>query len=345
MPNCLNCNDPWVKGEVYCSNCGQKTKMPNLSLWTLIVDFFQNIFNLEAKIWLTLRDIWVPGKITKAYLHGKRVKYYNPIRIFLITLFALFAFILSLINDKIDQVNTFRDDQKKQINDQLLSTQLDSLLTSYAIDTTIIKNTQKGLFGDILASRIELPDTTIELSTGGVNLSGLDEAMGLSLADIYTLSPKEMEEKLKDKENFQRTMYLQAQKIFKEPGKGIAFILGNGTWAVVLTILFLSLFFKLIYVRRGYLAVEHFLFHLNGHTRLFLIGIILCLLTKLFGYSDWYQLIFHLSGMIYLFLSMKYFYEQSNLKTFFKFFLSLFAFLLLSTLSALCILYVSFLVF
>jgi|GEM_PF-2879393 len=102
---CLNCNQSFVEKDKYCNNCGQKTAIKELNFWTIVSDFFSNLFNVEAKIWRTFRDIWIPAKLTNAYISGKRVTYYNPIRIFIISLFTFFALYLFNIKSYIDKVD------------------------------------------------------------------------------------------------------------------------------------------------------------------------------------------------------------------------------------------------
>ena len=99
MANCLNCGTTILENSKFCSLCGQKSTIRSLSFWNLVKDFLSNFFNLETKIWRTLRDIWIPGKLTREYVQGKRVSYYNPIRIFVVTLVSFFTLLLFMIND------------------------------------------------------------------------------------------------------------------------------------------------------------------------------------------------------------------------------------------------------
>ena len=94
MKSCLNCDQPISLENKYCAHCGQKTAIGRLSVISLIKDFLSNLFNLENKIWSTLRDLFVPAKFTLAYIAGKRINYYNPLRIFLVVLFTFFTLFL-----------------------------------------------------------------------------------------------------------------------------------------------------------------------------------------------------------------------------------------------------------
>jgi len=345
MPHCLNCNDPWEKGEIYCSSCGQKTKVPNLNLWTLITDFFQNIFNLEAKIWKTLKDIWTPGKITLAYLHGQRVTYYNPIRIFLIALFALIALILYITGNQIDKANSFSDSQKKMAWAQQAASRLDTIYTDNGIDTTLSKKIKKSfLKGNTNTNTVE-SDTVISTAGGLIKFNGFNGEEEFPMIDIYKLSDTQFKEKYKDKTQFEILFIQQVKKIFQDPSNGIKYAIGNGAWALIALIVFLSAFYKLLYIRHEFLFVEHFLFHLNGHTRQLLLGIIFCPIIMIAGYHGWYLNLFYLIGGIYLLISTKKFYKQGWVKTSFKTLIGLVAYFFIATLCITGIMLISLLIF
>ncbi len=54
-------------------------------------EFINNAFNIESKLFRTLRAMFVPGKLTEEYFKGRHIRYYHPLRLFLFTGIALFA--------------------------------------------------------------------------------------------------------------------------------------------------------------------------------------------------------------------------------------------------------------
>lgn len=91
---CPNCGTPRT-GE-FCANCGQKFGEGNLSLSNITRDSIDTIFNVDNRVWITLKELFLkPGHITKEYLSGKRQRYISPIRIYL-TFSALYFFVLSI---------------------------------------------------------------------------------------------------------------------------------------------------------------------------------------------------------------------------------------------------------
>lgn len=90
--NCLNCNYPLI-GK-YCGNCGQKAFLHKDSFGHMALHFIGDYFHYDSKFWLTIKTMFTkPGQLTKDYIEGKRVKYLNPIQlyIFVTTVFFIFG--------------------------------------------------------------------------------------------------------------------------------------------------------------------------------------------------------------------------------------------------------------
>ena len=81
---CANCGQP-LYGP-FCSHCGQHVRDLHRSTWRFVADFFENAFSWDNKLVLTLRPLLTrPGALTRDYLHGRRVRYVHPLRLFLFT--------------------------------------------------------------------------------------------------------------------------------------------------------------------------------------------------------------------------------------------------------------------
>lgn len=81
-PRCLNCGAE-LSGP-YCSRCGQGDTELRVSLRRLANDFLAEQLGLESKVpttlWTLIRH---PGKLTKDYLAGRRVRALLPLRLYL----------------------------------------------------------------------------------------------------------------------------------------------------------------------------------------------------------------------------------------------------------------------
>ena len=86
---CENC-DTALHGH-YCHQCGQSAHNPLKNVGHAIEEVFESFWHLDGRIFRTLRDLWVPGRIALNYLKGRRVGYVQPLRLFVIlTLFTFF---------------------------------------------------------------------------------------------------------------------------------------------------------------------------------------------------------------------------------------------------------------
>lgn len=92
--NCKNCGAS-AAGE-YCFNCGQKIKIhADPSLHDVLHDGIHEFLHIDGKIFQT---IWIlfryPGRLTKEYLAGHRVRYIHPIRLYLTLTLSLIYFLM-----------------------------------------------------------------------------------------------------------------------------------------------------------------------------------------------------------------------------------------------------------
>lgn len=81
-PRCLNCGAE-LTGP-YCSQCGQEDTELRVSLKRLAKDFLAEQLGLESKVpttlWTLIRH---PGRLTREYLEGRRVRSLLPLRLYL----------------------------------------------------------------------------------------------------------------------------------------------------------------------------------------------------------------------------------------------------------------------
>lgn len=90
--NCRNCAAPTTGN--YCPQCGQATQLHVPSAREFLHEFVAHYVALEGKLWKTLALLLArPGALTCEYIAGRRVRYLEPLRLYLtfsIIFFALF---------------------------------------------------------------------------------------------------------------------------------------------------------------------------------------------------------------------------------------------------------------
>lgn len=87
---CANCAS--VLQGPYCHVCGQRAHNPLRHFGHAVEDVFESFWHLDGRIFRTLRDLLVPGRVAANYLAGHRVRYIAPLRLFVVlTLLAFFV--------------------------------------------------------------------------------------------------------------------------------------------------------------------------------------------------------------------------------------------------------------
>lgn len=97
---CDNCETPLV--GAYCHICGQHAHNPLRSFRHAVEDVFESFWHLDGRIFRTLRDLLVPGRVAKNYLDGRRVAYVPPLRLFVIL--SLLTFFIGKLTIHVDPI-------------------------------------------------------------------------------------------------------------------------------------------------------------------------------------------------------------------------------------------------
>jgi hypothetical protein len=81
---CRNCGTPI---EVrFCSNCGQLGTDFHRPVWDLVSSSVADMFSLDGRLWKSLPLLMFrPGRMTRAYIDGKRARFVPPFRLFLLS--------------------------------------------------------------------------------------------------------------------------------------------------------------------------------------------------------------------------------------------------------------------
>lgn len=79
---CENCGTA-LEGA-FCHRCGQSVHSPVRNLGHAIEEVFESFWHLDGRIFRTMRDLVVPGRVACNYLAGHRQRYVAPMRLFVI---------------------------------------------------------------------------------------------------------------------------------------------------------------------------------------------------------------------------------------------------------------------
>ena len=102
---CLNCGHTF-KGQ-FCPCCGQKAKTKRLQFVEMFKNFIGPFIGGDSKVLNTCRDLFIrPGYMVRDYLLGKRIRYYNPLQMFIyvITAYAIISYVLGVHTSVFDEL-------------------------------------------------------------------------------------------------------------------------------------------------------------------------------------------------------------------------------------------------
>lgn len=89
-PNCLNCGAP-LAGE-FCQDCGQSAQSIRRPFWSLAGESLETFFAIDGRIARTLPDLMLrPGRMTRAYLDGKRARFIPAFRLYVLASLVFFV--------------------------------------------------------------------------------------------------------------------------------------------------------------------------------------------------------------------------------------------------------------
>lgn len=144
---CENCETP-LQGH-YCHACGQSAHNPVRSFAHAVEEVFESFWHLDGRIFRTLRDLLVPGRLANAYLDGKRVRYIPPLRLFVVL--SLLTFFVAKLAVHIDGGNT-RDDAPAQDTAQVRGNFQDARTPEE------VEALRKRLIAGLVQGRDKMPD-------------------------------------------------------------------------------------------------------------------------------------------------------------------------------------------
>lgn len=288
--HCLNCGKR-IGNVNFCPHCGQQNTDRKISVGQMLHEFLGDYFTFDSKFFRSLLPLMIkPGHLTKEYVSGRRVSYILPVRLYVFTT-LIFFFVLAL-NTKLDEKN-------------LGGTPAAGISPSDSLKSTLTR------YRDIIPEEVQ-------------------DAIVLDIDTSFVLTPKDSKGPKftfggNDPGNSRIRKYLhQKGKYLSSLGKQGTVLFVKEIINQIPKVFFIllpvfALILKLIYIRHRIFFIEHLIFTLHYHTFIFLLLIVPVLLPK------WYVILsVILMIFVYLFLSMRKFYEQSFLKTFLKMQLALF---------------------
>jgi len=94
LESCRNCGT--VTQGNFCQQCGQATHLHVPSAREFLHEFIAHYVALEGKLWHSLKLlIFKPGLLTREYIEGRRIRYVEPLRLYL-SFSIIFFFVIKM---------------------------------------------------------------------------------------------------------------------------------------------------------------------------------------------------------------------------------------------------------
>ncbi|WP_240333505.1 DUF3667 domain-containing protein [Salinibacter ruber] len=278
----------------YCSQCGQKAAERVVPLWHMLNEALEAVIELDMRVlWTLPKFLFLPGRLTKEYINGRRKRYIRPFRLYLFTTFVLFT-VLALTAGSGVQV---------PFNPQMSPAQADTVQVETGMagmDTTAVASAP-WFFGspeqrERWARSFRQNPGTVDVLFGGAETQARLEPL----------------------------LRAKVAEAIRNPRDLIGGMIDRGPYVMFLMLPVFAFLLKLLYIRRGRLYVEHLIFSLHLHAFAFFAFTVGILLGEV--EAPWVQTAatwVELAPLLYLVVAMGHVYEQGLIKSTIKAFLLL----------------------
>ncbi len=307
--NCLNCGH--TVQDRFCTQCGQENLELKDSAIHLVLHYIQDLFHYDGKLWHTLKTLVLrPGQVPKEYMAGKRQSHLEPIRFYVFASSVFFlTFFLVLGNDLVTNDVTPETNYSKR----LFHLKQEKEFRKGDPDTASVNQlimSLRPLAGD------SIPSATDSIKhVAGNEISAVQEDTTHKMGWLEKILTEKVEAKTEELETqHEGDEEKVSNAILQE-------IVHTFPQLFFVSLPFFALFLKLLYWRsRKSAYVEHFVFSIYHYAFLFSIMLLYILIISLKDTleGEFMDSVKELLGLamlfypfIYLFLSMKRFYNDT----------------------------------
>ncbi|MCU0449233.1 MAG: DUF3667 domain-containing protein [Bernardetiaceae bacterium] len=330
--HCLNCGLRYERHYHYCPQCGQENTTSRISFTGLMSDLFSNYLTLDSRMGRTvLPFLFKPGAITVAFNQGRRLRYLHPVRLYiLMNLLYFFAFSLVVHVDRVTLA-------------QLAKTEEPARNQSPQPDTAAMAQAKVGPLR-VQARKVEPKAKEPKAETPPSDRQGNNLATFVGWIQNKRMTDTLLIDSLR-KVGFYMTLggkpnrtdtYSESElkisnQLLKIGQQDLPLfllkVINDIPLMMVLMLPFLALFLKLLYVRRPFLYIDHFVFvlHLQAFVYLIfglsLLGFYFIEGQSLLEVEVSLALLPNLFILVYNYFMFKRVYQQGWLRTSVKLFL------------------------
>jgi len=302
------------ENAIFCERCSQAKVESRLNIWKLFKDFISNIFNLDGRLFRSIKHMWRPSFLAQEYINGRRKSYVNPIRFFLLMLVSLFFLLNNSMNsDMIEQggIKAITKVEQKKLA-QIYDTAVYSIIPN--IDTSQHQALRDRIFS---TAKEESP----RIFAGGNFLFWDLKDYEVTRYDAYSMETDSLFKKYNLTKWYDQLFIKQLIKVDKNRIGSASYFINKLIWGVILYTFLLALLMKLLYIRNNFYYVEHLIIVILYVAKVMLVTNLILLFQ--FGsfeipFGNYILLLLYIGMGIYFFITLRKFYQQGFIKTFIK---------------------------
>lgn len=348
---CRNCYHPLDVSDQYCPNCSQLNSTKKLTFNDFFNEFFAGIFAYDSRFYRTLGILlFKPGKISKDYIEGKRVRYANPYRFYLSA--SIIFFLIWSFTHEVEapvNINTEAGAEERREADSLLARQrlenpeLEFILPPINSSETATDTTEAAAETDRY-----VPEAALDTMTFTNALSTRWQVF----SDHYERTEMANSRVALDSLNYKNSAYNQwfykktvDVKRFSSDGNLFwNYFYGKLPFIIFFYLPVFALFIWLLYLRRPFTYMEHLIFTFHNQTTWFVLFGIAISLDAIFDTTTPAWIATGIFGF-YLYKAFRRFYGQSRVKTLLKFIIINIIFFILALFAAILSVVASFAIY
>jgi ribosomal protein L32 len=318
LTHCENCGSP-LTGH-YCGKCGQAAVDYRRSFRHVIADVLDSFLNWDSKFFTTIALLILkPWRLTNEFLAGKRVRYVNPLRLYLLASILFFFAVnygakdLRFEPGKLSPKD--REELKADLKDQDLPPAAREKLEALLRESP--SPSSSSSMAPSPATNVPSPSPAPETDKQKREYGKIGDRPFVMFDEAKSTTP------------FERWIEARAKEKMGEHGTKmglfIATLFSNLPYMMLCCIPLFALVLKILYIRRHIFYIDHLIYALHIHT-FFYIGIMLIALATIGlnrtapgPIAGWVIALLWIAFVVQIFLSIRRVYRQGWFISVFKF--------------------------
>ena len=324
LTQCENCGAQLV--GYYCAQCGQAAVDYRRSFRHVIADMLESFLNWDSKFFATIALLILkPWRLTNEFLAGKRVRYVNPLRLYLLASILFFFAVNFGAKDLRFEPGKLSPKDRADLETELKDEDL----------PPAAREKLKALLRESSPSPASSPSTNTPAPAPSASPTADKQKQEYGKIGER---PFVFSDGAKSSTPFERWIEARAKEKMGEHGTKmgyfIATLFSNLPYMMLCCIPLFALVLKVLYVRRRIFYIDHLIYALHIHTFAYT-GIMLIVLATI-GLNravpgliaGWIIALLWIAFVVQIFLSIRRVYRQGWFISIFKFFFGGFAYLM-----------------